>query len=348
MSKVAPEFVCVAPFAPLDVDHWMLHLWTLHLWTLHLWTLHDRTKGLLLLPMTDPAIECVVPSANVCGEGAVWHPQHNAVYWTDINRALLHRYCRASQSFDTWTFDQPVVALALTSDPDRLLAVLGGMILLWSPASDKRENPLFRLQEWPKLRCNEARVDPAGVLWFGTMENNVTEEGTTRPVTEHVGAFFSLRADGILSKWHEGIGIPNTIAWSPSGNSMVTGDTLKNELVHFQYALRTQRISHRGIFNAGFERGLPDGSAMDAEGYLWNCRYGGSCIVRFDVEGEVDRVIETPVKNPTTCAFGDEDLRTLYFTSARDGAGSGPEDGGLFRMRTETPGLLCTPFYLKA
>jgi len=299
--------------------------------------------------MTEAVIECVAASADVCGEGAVWHAQHNAVYWTDINRALLHRYSPGSTGFDIWRFDQPVVALALTSDPDRILVVLGGSILLWNPATDARETPLFRLQGWPRLRCNEARVDPAGVLWFGTMENNLTADGRTRPVTEHVGAFFSLHADGILSQWHAGIGIPNTIAWPPSGNTMVTGDTLRNEISRFQYTPQTQRISHRTVFNAGFERGLPDGSAMDAEGYLWNCRFGGGCIVRFDPQGNVERVIDVPVRNPTTCAFGDVDLKTLYFTSARDGAeDTGPEDGGLFRMRTETPGLPCTPFCLKA
>ncbi len=67
-----------------------------------------------------------------------------------------------------------------------------------------------------------------------------------------------------------------------------------------------------------YERGLPDGSCMDAEGYLWNCRVvGGSCLVRLDGLGKIDRVIELPCSWPTSCAFGGAALDTLYVTSAR-------------------------------
>jgi len=80
---------------------------------------------------------------------------------------------------------------------------------------------------------------------------------------------------------------------------------------------------------------------------LWNCRYGGSCIVRYAPNGSVDLVIDTPVLNPTTCAFGGFDLKTLYFTSAGEGTQlAGEEDGGLFSMRTLAPGLPTTPFRL--
>ena len=50
---------------------------------------------------------------------------------------------------------------------------------------------------------------------------------------------------------------------------------------------------------------------MDADGFLWNCRWGGSCVVRFNHKGEVDTVIEMPVPNITSCTFGGKDLKTL-------------------------------------
>jgi sugar lactone lactonase YvrE len=298
--------------------------------------------------MTVSSIQCVARTADVCGEGAVWHAAHNAIYWTDINRSLLHRYSLHLRHVDTWQFNQPVIALTLTTDPDRLLVVLGGEILLWSPADDRREEPLFRLPDWPLIRCNEARVDPEGVLWFGTMQNNVSPDGSTQPVTAHIGSLLSLRSDGAIRHWQDGIGIPNTIVWSPAGNTMLMGDTLRNEIWRFEYERENQDISNRVVFIADWERGLPDGSAMDADGFLWNCRYGGGCIVRFDPNGRVAQVIETPVPNPTTCAFGGEDQQTLYFTSAGEGIQpAGPEDGGLFSMQTDVQGLPCAPFRLR-
>jgi len=294
-------------------------------------------------------IRCVARTADVCGEGAVWHPAHNAIYWTDINRGLLHCHrLDASEPFDTWQFDQPITALTLTTDPNKLLVILGGMILLWSPLDDRRDNVIYKLPQWPHLRCNDARVDPAGTLWFGTMQNNVAADGSTRPITEHIGSLWSFDAHGEIKQWRQELGIQNTIAWTPSGDAMLYGDTLRNEISHCSYNIATHAISDQRIFTAGFERGLPDGSAMDAQGFLWNCRYGGGCIVRFAPDGSVDGVIDTPVPNPTTCAFGGTDLQTLYFTSAGEGKqAAGPEDGGLFCFKTEIPGLPTTPFNLK-
>ena len=79
---------------------------------------------------------------------------------------------------------------------------------------------------------------------------------------------------------------------------------------------------------------------MDSEGYLWNCRYGGGCVVRVAPDGEVERVVEMPCGNITTCTFGGEGLRTLFITTAT--AGRGPRSGwrgASSRWRRRSPGL---------
>ncbi|MGH9439316.1 MAG: SMP-30/gluconolactonase/LRE family protein, partial [Terriglobia bacterium] len=35
---------------------------------------------------------CVAPTGDRCGEGPVWHPGAQALYWTDIGRFLIHRF----------------------------------------------------------------------------------------------------------------------------------------------------------------------------------------------------------------------------------------------------------------
>ena len=275
----------------------------------------------------------------------MWHPAHNAVYWTDVNRGLLHRLLLSSNHLQTWEFDEPVVALTLTTNPEELLVVLGGHILLWNPERDRRDTILYMLPQWPATRCNDARVDPAGTLWFGTMQNNVAADGSTREVTEHIGQLISLDAHGVVKTWQSGVGISNTIAWSPTDDLMYFGDTLRNEISVYDYDKSAQQISRRRVFSEGFDRGLPDGSAMDVEGFLWNCRYGGGCIVRLAPDGTVDLIIDTTVPNPTTCAFGGPDWKTLYFSSAGEGTQrGGVEDGGLFSMRTHVAGLPATSF----
>ena len=100
----------------------------------------------------------------------------------------------------------------------------------------------------------------------------------------------------------------------------------------YDYDAATGAITNEAPFFQDFDRGLPDGSTVDAEGYLWNCRYYGGCIVRVAPDGRVDRVIEMPVKNITTCTFGGADLKTLYVTTA-----ASPNQrlaGGLFAIQS--------------
>jgi len=287
-----------------------------------------------------PDIRCLAATGDVCGEGCVWHPQQNAVFWTDINRGLLHRLEMEHGKVETWNFDQPVTAVVLTSRTELLLLVLGGRIVLWDTRTHQEMDVLFRLPEWPAVRCNDARVDPAGTLWFGTMQNNVRSDGTTEDVTELKGALYSLTASGEVKQWFSGFGITNTFAWSPDGNMMYFGDTLASTIYRSRFDPIHSTLEKPEIFFRNFERGLPDGSTIDAEGYLWNCRYGGSCIVRITPDGTVARIIETPVANPTTCTFASEGKETLVFTTA------GNTTESLFAFESGVQGLPVTPFVL--
>jgi sugar lactone lactonase YvrE len=181
------------------------------------------------------------------------------------------------------------------------------------------------------------------------MQNNVRSDGTTAPITENLGELLCLDASGRTKVWHASIGIANTVAWSPAGDRLYFGDTLRNLIYSCEFDAGSGPATPPGTFTKDFSRGLPDGSAMDLEGYLWNCRYGGSSIVRFAPDGSVAEVIETPVKNPTTCAFGGEDLKTLYITSAMDtDSDEGGLGGSLFSMQVEVAGLPSSRFRLQA
>jgi sugar lactone lactonase YvrE len=292
-------------------------------------------------------MRCIAATNDICGEGAVWHPEEASVYWTDINRRLLHRYTLSNAGVETWQFDEPVTAVALTHDPEQLLIVLGGQIILWNTRSCQRISPLFQLSSWPAMRCNDARVGPDGALWFGTMQNNVCGDGGSTPITENLGELLSLDASGRTKVWHTGIGIANTVAWSPAGDRLFFGDTLRNLIYVCEFDRLSGLTTPPVTFTKDFPRGLPDGSAMDAQGYLWNCRYGGSSIVRFGPDGSVAEIVEAPVKNPTTCAFGGDDLKTLYVTSAigTDSSDNGL-NGALFSMQVEITGLPSNRFRL--
>ncbi|MDR3495393.1 MAG: SMP-30/gluconolactonase/LRE family protein [Ancalomicrobiaceae bacterium] len=285
-------------------------------------------------------IRCVAPVGDRCGEGAVWSAAEKAVYWTDINRFLVHRYDEASASVRSWLFGEPVVGLSLTTDPARMAVLLASRLIWWWPATDRRQDHGFRLPGYPGVRLNDGRADPAGNLWIGTMKNNVLPDGEIGETAPGLGLLYRIAPDGGVSEWCRDLGIANTVAWSPDRATFYFGDTMQNCVWAFDYDAADGTIARRRPYFAGYERGLPDGSAVDSAGTLWNCRFGGGCIARVGAGGRLIDAVDLPVPNVTTCVFGGDDLKTLYVTSASIVSPPGYRlAGSLFALRVEVPGL---------
>ncbi len=275
---------------------------------------------------------CVVPAGDGTGEGAVWHAVHKAVYWVDIGRFLIHRFEPESGNVRNWFFAEPVTALGLTDRPDTLIVALGSHVILWQPANDARAEFANPEHGSSGVRLNDGRPDPAGNFWVGSMAN-----GGGGGDRAKMGKLFRIGPDGSCTTEKSDIGIANTLCWSPDGTHFYTADTLANTIWVWDYAQKTGTIANERLFFTGFERGLPDGSAIDSQGYLWNARYDGGCLVRIAPDGEIDRIVEMPVSKVTTCTFGGPQLKTLYITTGR--RADERLSGGLYALAVDIPGL---------
>lgn len=290
----------------------------------------------MTIELSDPI--CVASTGDVCGEGPVWHADEQVLYWTDINRFLIHRFDPAEETVKSWFFKEPVTAIVLTDRDDTLAVALGSRVIFWEPRTDKRRDHGFRLDAWPHVRLNDGRADPHGLLWAGSMRNNVAPDGSVGEAGGADGVLYSIDRHGNARVWKTGIGISNTLAWSPDRRVFYFADTLANRICAYDYDA-TGTIGNERNFFSGFERGFPDGSQVDSTGYLWNCRFYGKCIVRVAPNGSIDRIIEMPVSNITSCTFGGADLKTVYITTASANAPKGERlAGGLFAIRTSVAG----------
>ena len=164
-----------------------------------------------------------------------------------------------------------------------------------------------------------------------------------------LGGLYRVNQGGGSETIRSEIGISNTMCWDVGRRRFYTGDTLKNEIWAFDYDPTTGAVSNPSTWFSGFERGSPDGSQIDGEGHVWNCRYHGGCIVRVSPEGKVSGVLDMPVSNITNCTFGGADLKTLYITTAQ--GGNGPLErlaGGLFAVELDVAGIAENVFKLGA
>ncbi|MGG2419738.1 SMP-30/gluconolactonase/LRE family protein, partial [Ralstonia pseudosolanacearum] len=132
------------------------------------------------------------------------------------------------------------------------------------------------------------------------------------------------------------------MGWSHEWTTMYVTDSGLRTIWRYAYAPNGGTLGERSVF-ARFERGVPDGLAVDVEGHVWSALWDDWSIVRLDPAGVEVARLPVPVQRPTSVAFGGRDLRTLYITSAAINVGNGglqagPLAGAVFRVRTQVPG----------
>ena len=258
----------------------------------------------------------------VVGEGPLWHPDEQAVYWVDIPQGRLFRYDPASGDHSQ-IFEGPQIGgVAIQEDGSLLLFMERGAIaVLRNGSLDHivREIPAER-----QTRFNDVCADPAGRVFCGTM-----------PAPDHPGSLYRLDPDGSLTQVLTGIGISNGIGFAPDRKRMYYTDSPTHNIYIFDYDIATGEISNRRVFvHTGESDGIPDGMTVDAEGYVWSARWDGSSLVRYSPQGEQERRIWFPARKVSSVIFGGPDYTDMYITTAggKDKPAEGPGAGCLYRL----------------
>ncbi len=280
---------------------------------------------------------CILKSRDLCGESPLFDTTGRSFYWTDINGFAIRRFYLPTGEVKSWKFDAPVTALALTSIDGWLLAAVGGRLLFWSADGDRRVEFVAVERDWPNHRLNDGSADSEGNFWVGSMPNNVAADGSARKAEGFTGSLYRVTPDGDVSVRDSGFGITNTLVWSPDRSTFYCACTIRDVIWAYDFVKDGAQsdVRNRRVFAEKAGPGLPDGSAMDEEGFVWNCRWGGKGILRIAPNGEVVDRIEMEVSNVTNCAFdGGGGEGVLYITTASMGAESEETAGGLFAMRT--------------
>jgi sugar lactone lactonase YvrE len=184
-------------------------------------------------------------------------------------------------------------------------------------------------------RMNDAVADPAGRLWAGSMACDQSPKG---------GALYRF-ADGKVQTVLTGLTIANGPAITPDGRTLFLSDTPLGLVQRFDLDPATGELSGRRDFVRLDENdGSPDGITVDADGFLWMALFGGSAVRRYRPDGELDRIVEVPARQPTSvCLAGSR----LVVTSGRGGLDDpGPDDGAVLVTDAEATGIPALPVRL--
>lgn len=284
-------------------------------------------------------IEVAVELEMSLGESPVWSVERQTLYWVDINRGVIHAWRPdGGEPPERIALDEKVGCIALC-ETGLLAATASGIFRLRLPFDGHPER-LARNPEWREgegNRFNDGRCDGAGRLWVGTIAAD--EHSPT-------AALYCLES-GELRLRRAGLGISNGLAFSPDHRWLYHTDSLTRRILRTPFDVTTGATGEPQAWidlEALGLPGVPDGAAVDRQGYYWSALYGGGRVVRFSPQGELVASLEVPCPHPTMLAFGGPDLRSLYITTAtqhldEDGKARWLWAGSLLRMSAPVPGL---------
>jgi len=285
--------------------------------------------------MNEQPVKLILDSQAKLGEGPIWHPDEKKLFWVDIEGFALHIFDPATQEDKVFEMGQRIGTVVPMESGNVAVALEDGV---YTVDLQTGELTLFAnpLEGQENIRFNDGKCDPAGRLWVGSMALNAAKGAAD---------LYCIHPDGTFEQKVDSVTISNGIVWSNDATKMYYIDTPTRVVKAFDYDLETGNISNPSVaVEIPKSMGSPDGMAIDSEGMLWIGMWGGNAVTRWDPQtGELLGKIEVPAKNVTACAFGGDDLKTLYITTARLGTSQEelkelPKAGGLFAVEVATAG----------
>lgn len=271
------------------------------------------------------------------GEGPLWDEARQRFLVMDVQGRAVHAWAPGSAVSQRWDLPERIGWLIPRRDGDGLIAGLqSGFARLWLEPALRIERMGSPHPGRSGLRLNDAKADPWGRIWAGSMHCDDYSRAD--------GQLARLDIDGGIEVVERGLHVCNGPAITADGRWLFHTDSYLG-CIH-RYRLDAHgRLSERTLWRQfDARRETPDGMCFDAEGCLWIAFWGGGCVRRFNVSGEALLRIELPASRTSSVAFGDSDYATLVVTSAREGLSAAaleaePLAGATFALRPGVRGL---------
>ncbi|WMT87542.1 SMP-30/gluconolactonase/LRE family protein [Pelagibacterium sp. 26DY04] len=241
------------------------------------------------------------------GEGPLWHPEREQLFWFDIiNRKLLTRQAGSERE---WTFSE-IVSAAGWIDRDHLLVASESALLKFDIETGEHEG-VAALDIGEGRRTNDGRADPWGGFWISSMGKKAETDA---------GAIYRFYR-GKVAKLFSGITIPNAICFSPDRSHGYFADTDRGIVKRVRLDAETGApVGEPEVFLDLAREGLnPDGAVIDADGNMWCAQWGAGRVAVYDPRGAFLKAVEIGAPHSSCPAFGGPDFSTLYCTTAREG-----------------------------
>ena len=275
------------------------------------------------------------------GEGTLWVKEHNSIYFVDIKKKKICSLNIKSKKKKIFRVDKEIGFIAHIKDHIFILG-LQGELRIQNLKSNKILKSI-KIESNLKLnRINDGKTDPAGNLWFGTMDN------LERKIEK--GTLYKLDKNLKLTRIDKNYRITNGPAFIDPYNFYHT-DSPKKIIYKIKINKQNKIVSKKIFKKLSLEEGSPDGMTLDKYKNLWVAHFNGACISVFNRYAKLIHRIKFPAKNITNCAFCGKNTKELYVSTATKGMNKADllkfrYSGFFFSVKTNSKGILQKKFIL--
>ena len=286
----------------------------------------------------EEGLECLAATGAIVGEGPVWDAREGVLHWVDVAAPAFHVY-DPRRGENRMSQAPYIVSAVLPAEGGGMLALSQNGLERYDPVTQALEtihNPEAHL---PSNRFNDAKTDPQGRVWSGSMSLDASMPS---------GSLYRFDRPGEARAVDGGFQVSNGLDWSPDGRTFYFTDTALGIVFAYDYEAAGGTLSNRRSFLT-FDpaEGKPDGLCTDSEGNLWIAIWDGWRVACYGPDGRLKREIDMPVPRPTSCCFGGDDMKRLFITSASirlpaSVLDEAPLSGALFAIDVDVPGKPAT------
>ena len=252
-------------------------------------------------------LSVIADYGDLCGEGPIWDAATDSLYWTDCVGQQFYRYRPATGVHEPIKQGFEINGCALDRSGKFVVTNNSGF-WIW----DGRDSTTLIAAEAEGSKCqlNDCVADPGGRLFAGSCFYDPSNKYP-------LGKLFRLDTDRTVKVMDDGIHLSNGLAFSPDEKTMYYTDSAARIIYAYDYDKASGDVRNRRVLvKVPGDEGIPDGLTVDAAGFLWSAQWYGSCVVRYDPAGKVERRISVPAKQVSSVAFGGPGLTDIFITSA--------------------------------
>ncbi|XP_004930716.1 regucalcin isoform X2 [Bombyx mori] len=274
------------------------------------------------------------------GEGPHWDHNEQALYFVSIFDETIHKYVPETGKHTRSKLDgKPTFIIPIEGKKHHFVVGLDRLVVEIQWTGEDQTARLVRTvaevdQDNPNNRFNDAKADPRGRLFAGTMGHEY-EPGK---FDLKKGSLYRIDPDGSVHRLESNIDISNGLCWDLQRSAFYFADSFEYTIRRYDYDVETGSIANaKTVFkysDHGLE-GIVDGMTIDTDGNLWVANFDGRQVLKIDPRGgKLLQKIPIPALQVTSVTFGGPDLDQLYVTSASMNRGEEqlPPCGSTFRL----------------